>query len=48
METKIEELEYAKRAVVWLIEHPNGSVDFHGLVYWAQRVETLRKELREL
>lgn len=39
------ELQTAKRNVTWLLDHPRGWVDFHGLVYWAQRVETLRTEI---
>lgn len=40
-------LEYAREAVRWLLDHPTGTVDFHGLVYWATRVDLLREELRE-
>jgi hypothetical protein len=43
--TKIEELEKAKHNVAWLLDHANGSVDMKGLVYWAGRVEALRKEV---
>jgi hypothetical protein len=31
-----EKLQYAKKAVIWLVENESGSVDFHGLSYWAQ------------
>lgn len=41
----IAEIETAKRNVRWLLDHPNGSVDCHGLVYWAGRVVALRAEL---
>jgi hypothetical protein len=44
---KIEGLDKAKRNVQWLLDHPDGSVDFHGLKYWAGVVEDLRKEIRE-
>ena len=44
----IEKLQYAKKAVIWLIENENGSVDFHGLSYWAQEVERLRCEVKKL
>lgn len=40
-----ESIETAKRNVVWLLDHPNGSVDCHGLSYWAGVVERLRSEL---
>jgi hypothetical protein len=44
----IEKLQYAKKAVIWLVEHDNGSVDFHSLSYWAQEVERLRVEVKKL
>lgn len=43
----VEKLQYAKKAVLWLLDHESGSVDFHGLSYWAQEVERLRKEIKE-
>ena len=46
MNTLTEKLQYAKKAVVWLLEHENGSVDFHGLTYWAGEVERLRTEIK--
>ena len=46
MNELITKLQYAKDAVIWLIEHENGSVDFHGLAYWAQEVERLRTEIK--
>jgi len=46
MKTKIEQLEKAKENVIWLVNNPNGNVDFHGLVYWAGVVETLRTEIK--
>jgi hypothetical protein len=39
----VERLRYAEAAVIWLIEN-GGSVDSHGLVYWACEVERLRSE----
>lgn len=48
MKSKVEELAKAKDAVLFCLEHENGSVDFKGLTYWAGRVETLRKEIKEL
>ena len=43
----LEELKKAKDAVKWLIDHESGLVDMHGLVYWAEVVERLRKEIKE-
>jgi hypothetical protein len=44
----IKKLEYAKNAVTWLLVHSDGSVDFHGIFYWAGEVERLRIEIKEL
>ena len=46
MKELIESLEKAKKAVKWLLEHADGSVDAHGLTYWALEVERLRKEIK--
>lgn len=43
----LDELATAKRNVIWLLDHPDGAVDMHGLKYWADRVEGLRKQIRE-
>lgn len=43
-----DQLAKAKHNVLWLLEHPDGLVDFHGLSYWAGVVERLRRELREV
>lgn len=43
--TAIDELDTAKHNVRWLLDHPNGLVDMHGLAYWARRVETLREQI---
>jgi len=43
----MEKLKYAKSAVTWLLEHIDGLVDFHGLVYWATEVERLREEIKK-
>ena len=45
MSELIEKLTYAKNAVLWLVEHESGWVDFHGLSYWAGEVERLRTEI---
>jgi hypothetical protein len=42
-----EKLKYAKAAVIWLLDHAEGNVDFHGLTYWAGEVERLRAEIRK-
>jgi len=47
MNTLIEKLEYAKKSVIWLVEHANSNVDFHGLSYWAGEVERLRSEIQK-
>ena len=44
--TPTEKLEKAKEAVRWLLDHPNGLVDMHGLTYWAGVVERTRDEIR--
>ena len=48
MNAPIEKLEYAKKAVTWLLEHADGSVDFHGIGYWANEVERLRIEIKSM
>lgn len=45
---KMDELEYAKKAVISCLENHAVSVDMHGLTYWAERVEKLRKEILEV
>jgi hypothetical protein len=45
---KIEELEYAKNAVLHCLKGSNCSVDFHGITYWSKQVEDLRKELQSI
>lgn len=44
---KLQELEYAKKAVSCCLNSCKCLVDFHGLVYWAEVVERLRKEITE-
>ena len=44
---KVLELLEAKDAVLTCLNDPNTFVGMHGLAYWANRVETLRKELRD-
>lgn len=38
-------LQEAKKAVIFCLNNPTGSVNFHGLEYWAGEVERLRKEI---
>lgn len=47
MNELFEKLQYAKKAVLWLVEHESGLVDFHGLTYWAGEVERLRSEIKK-
>ena len=47
-ETLLEQYNYARKACGACLENGNTLVDMHGLVYWAERVEELRKELKEL
>lgn len=48
LKKKIEELEYAKKAVLAALEKDDCLVDMHGLSYWAERVEKLRVEIKEM
>lgn len=45
MEELIKELEYAKNATQSCLKSANCNVDMHGLSYWANEVERLRKEI---
>jgi len=47
MNELMEKLQYAKKAVLWLVEHESGLVDFHGIAYWAGEVERLRAEIKK-
>lgn len=42
----LDALAQAKANVSWLLDHPDGLVDMKGIVYWAGRVESLRKDIR--
>ena len=48
MKEKLEELEYAKKAVISCLENCDALVDMHGLEYWANLVEVLRDEIKEM
>jgi hypothetical protein len=41
-----DDLKKAKDAVIWLVAHGEGLIDFKGLVYWAGEVERLRDEIK--
>ncbi len=43
LKSTLEELETAKENVRWLLDNSEGSVDMHGIEYWAGRVERLRE-----
>ena len=47
MEELIKKLEYAKNATQSCLESANCNVDMHGLSYWANEVERLRKKIME-
>jgi len=48
MDELFEKLQYAKKAVISLVESDNSLVDFHGLSYWAGEVERLRDEIKKM
>ena len=47
LQSKIKELEEAKKAVLFCLNNDGGLVDMHGLAYWAEVVERLRKEIKK-
>ncbi len=44
--TLYEDLEKAKKNTQILLDEPEASIDFHGLEYWAGRVEKLRELIK--
>lgn len=46
MNKLFEQLEEAKQAVKSCLESDNTLVGMHGLVYWAERVEALRQQIK--
>lgn len=48
LKNKIDELEKAKKAVISTLNSDGVLVDMHGLSYWAERVEILRNEIKEM
>jgi hypothetical protein len=48
MEGKMKELAEAKKNTQTLLDNAEASVNFHGLEYWAGRVEKLRNEIKNL
>lgn len=47
MNELFEQLEEAKQAVKSCLKSDGTLVGMHGLVYWAERVETLRQQIKE-
>jgi hypothetical protein len=47
MDSLFIKLDYAKKAVIYLLYHEAGLVDFHDLVYWAGEVIRLRAEIKK-
>lgn len=47
IEKIIDEIEKAKKNVLYLLENPEASIDFHGLEYYAGVVENLREKIKE-
>ncbi len=43
-----KELEKAKEAVQFCLDNESGNVGFKGIIYWAERLEDLRKQIKEL
>lgn len=48
MDELFKKLQYAKNAVIRMVEDADVCVDFHGLTYWAGEVERLREEIKKL
>ena len=48
MNELMEKLQYAKKNVLWLLEHGDGLVDMHSIAYWAGEVERLRIEVKKV
>lgn len=47
LQQSVTDLEKAKEAVKFCLEHETGRVDMCGLVYWANIVEETRKKIKE-
>lgn len=43
----IDDLKKAKENTQYLLDHDGALADMHGLGYWANEVERLRKEIKE-
>lgn len=48
LQKKVAELEKAKKATQSCLDSEATMVDWHGLSYWADEVERLRKEIKSL
>lgn len=44
----VKELEEAKKAVQFCLDNESGNVNFKGITYWAEKLEELRKQIKEL
>lgn len=44
----VKELEKTKEAVQFCLDNESGNVDFKGITYWAEKLEELRKQIKEL
>ena len=47
MKELLEQLEYAKNAVLSCLKNHAVLVDMHGLAYWAGKVERLREDIKK-
>ena len=46
--TMVSELLEAKKYVMYCLNTPNGLAGMHGLSYWANEVERLRKKVNDV
>jgi hypothetical protein len=46
IEQAVADLATAKKNVQSLLDEPEASIDFHGIEYWAGRVERLRELIK--
>ena len=48
IKNKLEELEIAKKNVLWLLDNAGGLVDYKDIVYWSGLVLRLREEITKI
>lgn len=48
MKDKFEELQKAKENVMDLLQNADALIGMHDIVYWADVVQRLRKEIKEM